>query len=80
MDIEYLPYWTEFQLRCCFSVKIKVVTYPYRLNAHALKVLKYYESVGFLDIIYGFYLPEEGEYCVVCVSSNLHQEEVYNNM
>jgi hypothetical protein len=24
MDIAYLPYWTEFQLRCCFSVKINI--------------------------------------------------------
>jgi hypothetical protein len=45
----------------------KVVTYPYRLNANALKVLQYYESVGFLDIINGFDLPEVGEYCFVCL-------------
>jgi hypothetical protein len=43
----------------------KVVTYPCRLNANALKVLTYYESVGFLDIINGFDLPEVGEYCFV---------------
>jgi hypothetical protein len=45
----------------------KVVTYPYRVNANALKVLKYYESVGCLDIINGFDLPEVGEYCFVCL-------------
>ena len=39
----------------------KVVTYPFKLNANALKVLKYYESTGFLDVIHGFYLPELGE-------------------
>jgi hypothetical protein len=45
----------------------KVVTYPYRLNANALKVLKHYESVGLLDIINGFYLPDVGEYCLACL-------------
>ena len=39
----------------------KIVTYPFNLNANALKVLKYYESTGFLDVIHGFYLPELGE-------------------
>jgi hypothetical protein len=45
----------------------KIVAYPYRLNANALKVLKCYESVGLLDIINGFYLPEVGEYCFACL-------------
>ena len=41
----------------------KVITYPLRLDANpnAKKVLKYYEAVGFLEVINGFYLPEQGK-------------------
>jgi hypothetical protein len=41
----------------------KVITYPFRLDANpnAKKVLKYYEAVGFLEIINGFYMPEIGK-------------------
>lgn len=41
----------------------KVITYPLRLdaNANAKKVLKYYEAVGFLEVINGLYLPEQGK-------------------
>ena len=65
-SVDPIPIVEWFETQRILGVD-KVATYPYRLNAHALKVLKYYESVGFLDIIYGFYLPEEGEYCFVCL-------------
>ena len=41
----------------------KVITYPLRLDANpnAKKVLKYYEAVGFLEVINGFYMPEQGK-------------------
>jgi hypothetical protein len=60
-DVDPIPIVEWFEAQRILGVD-KVVTYPYRLNANALKVLKYYESVGLLDIINGFYLPEVGEY------------------
>ena len=41
----------------------KVITYPFQLDANpnAKKVLKYYEAVGFLEVINGFYMPEQGK-------------------
>jgi hypothetical protein len=65
-DVDPIPIVEWFEAQRILGVD-KVVTYPYRLNANALKVLKYYESVGLLDIINGFYLPEVGEYCLACL-------------
>ena len=64
-SVDPIPIVEWFEAQRVLGVD-KVVTYPYRLNANALKVLKYYESIGFLDIINGFYLPEVSEYCFVC--------------
>jgi hypothetical protein len=43
--VDPIPIVEWFEAQRIFGVD-KVVAYPYRLNANALKVLKYYESVG----------------------------------
>jgi hypothetical protein len=47
-DVDPIPIVEWFETQRILGVD-KVVTYPYRLSANALKVLQYYESVGFLD-------------------------------
>jgi hypothetical protein len=63
--VDHIPIVEWFEAQRILGVD-KVVTYPYRRNTNALKDIKYYESVWFLDIINGFYLPEVGEYCLAC--------------
>ena len=63
--MDHIPIVEWFEAQRILGVD-KVVTYPYRRNTNALKDIKYYESVWFLDIINGFYLPEVGEYCLAC--------------
>ena len=59
-SVNLLALWFEAQRLLGVD---KVITYPFRLDANpnAKKVLKYYEAVGFLEIINGFYMPEIGK-------------------
>lgn len=58
-DGNFLIEWFEF-LRY-MGVK-KVVIYPYKLNTYAASVLRYYESLGIVDVVSGFDMPEKGTY------------------
>ncbi|CAC5406762.1 unnamed protein product [Mytilus coruscus] len=55
-DGNFLIEWFEF-LR--FMGVYKVVIYPYKLNMYATKVLRYYESLGMVDTVSGFDMPEK---------------------
>ncbi|VDI52861.1 Hypothetical predicted protein, partial [Mytilus galloprovincialis] len=54
-DGNFLIEWLEF-LR---YMGVNKVVYPYKLNTYAASVLRYYESLGIVDVVSGFDMPEK---------------------